>query len=187
MTTATGSARRIDAPAGELWVFAYGSLIWDPGFPHDQASHARLHGYHRSLCVWSWRYRGTRERPGLVLGLDRGGCCTGIAYRVPDAAQQAALEYLAERELVGGVYHPRYKPVRLARGPMVMALAFVVDRTHPQYAGRPSAGGAAGTVRGARGARGPNIDYVVNTVTHLEQMGMPCRRLRAVLDALGGG
>jgi len=178
------AAPSIPPPAGELWVFAYGSLMWDPGFPHDEARHARLHGYHRALCVWSWRYRGTPARPGLVLGLDRGGCCTGIAYHVPPGACRDALAYLAERELQGGVYLPLYRPVRLAGGVAVEALAFVVRRDHPQYAGQLSTERAARTVRGASGRRGPNVDYVANTVTHLERMGMPCRRLRRVLDAL---
>ena len=171
-------------PEGDLWVFAYGSLMWNPGFPHVEAHRARLYGYHRSLCVWSWVYRGTRRAPGLVLGLDRGGSCPGIAYRVPGAADQAALDYLAERELITGVYYPLWKPLRVEDGRSVSALAFVVDRDHPQYAGKLPERGAVATVRGASGRNGANLDYVANTVAHLELMGIPCRRLRRVLDEL---
>jgi len=176
-----------EPPSGDLWVFAYGSLMWNPGFPHVEARRARLYGYHRSLCVWSWVYRGTRRAPGLVLGLDRGGSCSGIAYRVPTAAHRAALTYLAERELVTGVYYALWKPLRVEAGRRVRALAFVVDRGHQQYAGKLPEHGAVATVRGARGRNGANLDYVANTVAHLEMMGIPCRRLRGVLDGLTCG
>src|SRR5260221_2141329 len=121
----------------DIWIFAYGSLMWNPGFAHDAVEPALLRGWHRSFCVYSHRYRGTPARPGLVLGLDRGGACRGMAIRIPAAEAAGAIDYLWEREMAGGVYDCR--PVRLcaATGP-AEAFAFTVRRTHPGYAGRLS-------------------------------------------------
>src|SRR3712207_8276797 len=119
----------------DLWVFGYGSLMWRPGFPHLERVHAHLYGYHRSLCVFSHVHRGTPEHPGLVLGLDRGGRCHGVAFRVDAAEAAETVRYLREREQVTAVYRERSLPVRLDDGRAVAALAYVVDRSHPQYAG----------------------------------------------------
>ena len=124
------------AESGDLWVFGYGSLMWRPGFPFLERRHAHLHGYHRALCVYSHVHRGTPERPGLVLGLDRGGRCHGVAFRVAPEEAAETVQYLREREQVTAVYVERRLPVRLAGGETVAALAYVVDRGHPQYAGR---------------------------------------------------
>ena len=105
------------ANGSDLWLFGYGSLMWNPGFPHRVAEPALLHGWHRSFCIYSHRYRGTPERPGLVLGLDRGGSCRGMAFRVGAAHAAEALHYLWEREMVGGVYHMREVSVRTAASP----------------------------------------------------------------------
>ena len=106
-----------DRPApGDLWVFGYGSLLWNPGFGFAEARAARLVGHHRALCITSHRYRGTVERPGLVLGLDRGGSCLGLAYRVDAADAAAVRDYLREREMVTGAYREGLRPVRLADG-----------------------------------------------------------------------
>ena len=113
---------------GDFWVFGYGSLIWRPGFAHVETSRARLHGFRRSLCVYSWVHRGTEQRPGLVLGLDRGGSCVGLAFRVPGELRDEVVAYLRERELVTKVYLERLLPVRLASGETVAALCYVVDR-----------------------------------------------------------
>ncbi len=115
---------------GDFWVFGYGSLMWRPGFAHVETRRARLHGYHRALCVYSWVHRGTEQRPGLVLGLDRGGSCVGLAYRVPGELREEVVEYLRARELVTSVYLERFLPVRLAGGDLVEALCYTVDRTH---------------------------------------------------------
>src|SRR3982750_2174414 len=120
----------------DLWVFGYGSLIWRPGFDHLERQPARLIGAHRALCVLSHVHRGTPERPGLVLGLDRGGTCRGIAYRTAAKDRDATIAYLREREQVTAVYREPMRPVLLDGDPRrrVQALCFVVDRSHPQYA-----------------------------------------------------
>jgi cation transport protein ChaC len=167
-------------PQSDLWVFGYGSLMWNPGFPPAESEIARIYGYHRGLCVWSWIYRGTERTPGLVLGLDAGGSCFGVAHRVRAKDRDAAVAYLFRREMVTRVYHPLVKSVRLDNGRDVEALTFVVDRRHTQYAGDMKAHEAAEVIRGARGSGGPNLDYVANTVRCLDELGIPCRRLHRV-------
>ncbi|ESW82499.1 gamma-glutamylcyclotransferase [Mesorhizobium sp. M1005] len=162
---------------GDFWVFGYGSLIWRPGFAHVETRRARLHGYRRSLCVYSFVHRGTRERPGLVLGLDRGGSCIGLAFRVPGELRNEVITYLRERELVTNVYLERVLSVRLDKGKTdggetVDAVAYVVDRSHEQYAGALDAAEAAAVVRGAVGQSGRNEDYVLSTLEHLEALGI---------------
>jgi cation transport protein ChaC len=157
---------------GDFWVFGYGSLIWRPGFAHVETQRARLHGYRRSLCVYSFVHRGTRERPGLVLGLDRGGSCIGLAFRVPGDLRDEAITYLRERELVTNVYLERLLKIRLDGGSTVDAVAYIVDRQHEQYAGALDAADAAAVVRGAAGQSGNNEDYVLSTLEHLEALGI---------------
>jgi cation transport protein ChaC len=157
---------------GDFWVFGYGSLMWRPGFAHVETCRARLHGYRRSLCVSSFVYRGTPERPGLVLGLDRGGSCVGLAFRVPDKLRGEVLSYLRERELVTSVYRERLLPIRLDRGAVVPAIAYVADRNHEQYAGNLDEMHAAAIVSGAVGKAGPNEEYVLNTLDHLAALGI---------------
>ena len=171
-------------PAGDIWVFAYGSLMWRPGFPHTRAVRAHIHGYHRDLCVWSWVHRGSRAYPGLVLGLDLGGSCVGVAHRVEAAERDAVVAYLYARELVTDVYLPMVRSVRIDGEGVVPALAFLVDRRHPQYAGRVAAPLAARTVRAARGESGANIDYFTSTMAHLEALGIRCPRLERIRRAL---
>lgn len=164
----------------DFWVFGYGSLIWRPGFAHAETRRALLHGYRRSLCVLSHVHRGTPDRPGLVLGLDRGGSCVGLAFRVPQGLRDEVTAYLRERELVTNVYLERSLTVRLEGGAHVAALAYVVDRTHAQYAGRMDTGEAARHVSGAIGRSGRNEDYVASTVAHLKVLGIRDRWLEAV-------
>jgi cation transport protein ChaC len=157
---------------GDFWVFGYGSLIWRPGFAHVETQRARLHGYRRSLCVYSFVHRGTRERPGLVLGLDRGGSCIGLAFRVPGDLRDEVITYLRERELVTNVYLERMLKVRLDSGETVDAVAYIVDRQHEQYAGALDAVDAAAVVRGAVGQSGNNEAYVLSTLEHLKALGI---------------
>lgn len=157
---------------GDFWVFGYGSLMWRPGFAHTQTFRARLHGYRRALCVRSFVHRGTPERPGLVLGLDRGGSCIGMAFRVPSELRDEVMEYLRARELVTHVYRERVLPVRLETGDTVDAVSYVVDRAHAQYAGALDRDEATRHITGARGQSGPNEEYVLNTLTHLHALGI---------------
>ncbi|RWO72756.1 MAG: gamma-glutamylcyclotransferase [Mesorhizobium sp.] len=157
---------------GDFWVFGYGSLIWRPGFAHVETQRARLHGYRRSLCVYSFVHRGTRERPGLVLGLDRGGSCVGLAFRVPGDLRDEVMAYLRERELVTNVYLERILKIRLDGGGTVDAVVYIVDRQHEQYAGALDAADAAAVVRGAVGQSGNNEDYVLSTLEHLEALSI---------------
>ncbi len=169
----------------DLWVFGYGSLMWRPGFPFVERRHAHIHGYHRSLCVYSHVHRGTPDNPGLVLGLDRGGRCHGVAFRVAEEEVTATVHYLREREQVTAVYLERHLPVRLDDGQPVRALAYVVDRTHEQYAGRLSFEDVLRLVRQGRGVSGPNPDYVRSTHEHLLGMGVVdplLQRITGLLD-----
>jgi cation transport protein ChaC len=145
--------------------------MWRPGFAHDEALPARLHGYHRALCIYSIGHRGTAERPGLVLGLDRGGSCRGWAFRVERAREAEVLAYLDERELVTDVYQRRRLPVTSARGRFA-AWGYVVRRNHVQYAGKLEEQRVLELVRHGTGRSGRNGDYVVSTVRHLEEMGV---------------
>ena len=171
----------------DLWVFGYASLMWRPGFDFAEKARARLTGYHRSLCIHSFEHRGTRERPGLVMGLDRGGACVGLAFRIEPAARDHVLAYLRERELVTHVYLERHCPVRLEDGRIVRAVTYVADRAHHQYAGRLSVEQAVAQVQGAVGNFGPNEDYVLNTAAHLTELGIEDRWLSAVAQQLRAG
>jgi len=165
---------------GDFWVFGYGSLIWRPGFAHVETRRATLRGYRRALCVYSFVHRGTPERPGLVLGLDRGGSCVGIAFRVPGDLRDEVIAYLRERELVTNVYLERSVNVSLDGGERVSAVTYVADRSHEQYAGALDEEQAAAVVRGAVGQSGVNEDYVFNTVRHLQALGIRDRWLEGV-------
>ena len=168
-------------PDADLWVFGYGSLMWDPGFPYAEKRLALLRGYHRRFCIYSHRHRGTPERPGLVFGLDHGGACRGLAFRVAAADVPAALSYLWGREMSGAVYRPRLLPVRTEGGTVVPACAFVVDRDHPQYCRGLDLEASAALIRQGVGGRGRNLDYLANTVEHLDQLGITDHGLRELL------
>ena len=171
-------------PHGDLWIFGYGSLMWNPGFDHASAEPALLRGYHRSFCVTSTRYRGTPERPGLVLGLDRGGSCRGIAFLVADEKVDRVLAELWEREMPRRVYSPRVVRIDFAGGHNARALTFVADRAHEAYMGRMEIDRVARTIADCSGARGPNADYLFNTLRHLDALGIRERRLDALARAV---
>lgn len=169
----------------QFWIFGYGSLMWRPGFDYVEAEPALIHGFHRSLCVYSHVHRGTPERPGLVLGLDRGGSCHGIAFRVTEQQWEATLSYLRAREQVTMVYLERTSPIRLIRtGLEVRALTYVVDRHHRQYACRLSSDDIIQHIEFSAGQSGPNIDYVRNTVGHLRAMGIRDAALEHLIEIL---
>jgi cation transport protein ChaC len=156
----------------ELWVFGYGSLMWRPGFAFAERQGAFVRGYHRSLCIYSHVHRGTKEQPGLVLGLDRGGSCKGVAFRVAAKASDATLAYLRAREQVTLVYREAVLPVRLVDGRIVEAVCYVADRTHFQYAGRLERDELARLVAQGVGLSGTNPDYVRNTHDHLAELSI---------------
>lgn len=167
------------------WVFGYGSLIWNPGFPYLEATPATLMGAHRSLCVYSYRHRGTEAVPGLVFGLMRGGSCRGMAFSVAEAAWPEVYAYLLAREQDRGVYREAYRPLHLADRQPVRGLAFVVNEQHVQFAGQLSLEQQLRIVRQGAGESGANIAYVLTTARHLKTMGIVDRQLTALVAALG--
>ena len=174
-------------PDGDLWVFGYGSLIWKPGFAFAEQAPARLIGEHRSLCIYSMVHRGTYERPGLVLGLDRGGACQGVAFRVARREREATVAYLREREQVTGVYREVMRSVWLKGDARVRALVYVADRSHDQYAGRLSLDEQLRLVKQGHGAYGDNAEYVISTVAALEAQGIRDAPLHRLASLLRGG
>jgi cation transport protein ChaC len=163
------------------WVFAYGSLLWNPLFPVAEMRPASLRGLHRRFCLWSVASRGTPELPGLVLGLERGGTCRGVALRLPAPLALDELHLLWRREMVVGAYRPRW--VRLdADGRELVALTFVVRRDHPQYAGRLASAKEAAVIAAARGAFGASADYLERTRIALVSHGI----VDPYLEALAG-
>ncbi len=176
------------APRGDLWVFGYGSLMWAPGFRPSERAPALARGYHRSLCILSSRYRGTPERPGLVMGLCRGGSCWGMALRVPAARVPRVLAALWRREMLNRVYKPTLIPVtaapRGARGEAreLRALAFVADTTHRQYVKELDLHGRAQLVAQGAGQRGLCVDYIRNTLEHMLDLGLEDPHLARILD-----
>ena len=157
---------------GDLWVFGYGSLMWRPGFIYAERRKATLNSWHRSLCVYSHVYRGTPEQPGLVLGLDQGGQCQGVAFRVEGALRVATIRYLRAREQVTRVYVERAVLIVLETGEQVAALTYVADRQHPQYAGQLNRGSMLELVHSSTGTSGKNADYVTETNDHLIEIGV---------------
>ncbi|MBM3564757.1 MAG: gamma-glutamylcyclotransferase [Alphaproteobacteria bacterium] len=166
----------------DIWVFGYGSLMWDPDFPHAEIRAARLRGYHRALCILSTRYRGTHEKPGLVLGLDRGGVCVGRAFRVRGKDAKRVLAHLHEREMFHNVYDPRWLKAETPKGP-VSAYAFVVRRDHPRYVGKLPRARAVELILQGRGQRGRSLDYLRETVRHMDELGVADTALHRLLEA----
>lgn len=198
MQTFSSPSRETAVPLhdGALWVFGYGSLIWRPGFAHEGSHPALLSGFHRRFCLWSHRYRGTPEAPGLVLGLDRGGACRGVLFRVPGAAAAEVLRYLDDRELPDGaevVYHRRVLRVRRLDAPRhgpgaepVPAVTYVANRACRLYVRSLDSAAAAAAIGRGVGQMGANRDYLLNTIQHLAEMGVHdagLARIAALLPA----
>lgn len=180
----------ISAPdtSDDLWVFGYGSLMWRPGFAYLERWPARIVGLHRSLCVYSFVHRGTPERPGLVLGLDRGGACRGIAFRICQSRRNQTVAYLREREQATKVYRETHRNVTLQdpAGRTIRALVYVVDRSHPQYAGKLPLAEQLHFVRQGHGRSGANPEYVLSTVAALESLGCRDDLLHRLAERLKG-
>lgn len=156
-----------------LWVFGYGSLLWNPGFTPEESVLARLDGYHRSFCMLSIHHRGTDAVPGLVLALDKqaNGICTGLALKVRDAERDTVLAYLRERELVSSAYLERHVDLALTDGRRIEALAYVIDPDHRQYVHHDLETQARMIAR-AHGGRGPNTEYLENTAARLDSLSI---------------
>lgn len=176
----------IGRPPGDFWIFAYGSLIWKPDFPFVEQAFATVHGYHRGLCIRSEVYRGSPRTPGVVFGLDRGGACRGMAFRIAEEDAGDVTRQLWAREMVTGVYQPRWLRAALGES-RTMVWGFVADRRHDQYLGRLSDREIVGLIRQGRGQAGPCLDYVANTLQHLERLGIPDRRLARITKLAAAG
>lgn len=175
---AMAEALAVARPPGPLWVFAYGSLIWNPVFAHDAVCAAVVHGWHRSFCFQVTRWRGTRETPSLMMALDRGGSCRGLAYRLTGDTPQAHFKALLERELDGcpPTNVPRWIKVSTAQGHL-LALTFVANPKGPTYRGRVAPEQVANGLARAAGSLGSAASYLFRTVTGLEQSGIRDRTL----------
>jgi cation transport protein ChaC len=166
------------------WVFGYGSLIWRPGFASMSQQQATMPGVHRRLCVYSYRHRGTEKQPGLVFGLVHGGSCRGMAFEVHAAEWGEVHAYLSEREMDRGVYREATRPMLLADGRRVTGLAFLVDETHAQFAGRLTVAEQVRLVRVGVGESGRNPEYVLETARHLHALGIRDRAVDELVAAL---
>ncbi|MGR3342419.1 MAG: gamma-glutamylcyclotransferase [Paracoccaceae bacterium] len=157
-----------------LWVFGYGSLMWNPGFAHDTRAIARLSGYARTFCMRSIHHRGTPEHPGLVLALDSvaGAACDGLVFRVTPGNEAQTLDDLRKRELISSAYLEKTLPVDIVNGVCVRAMTFVVDAEHVQYCGGLSLAEQADVIASAVGGRGANTDYLYSTTEHLAELGI---------------
>ncbi|MAN15881.1 MAG: gamma-glutamylcyclotransferase [Dinoroseobacter sp.] len=158
----------------DLWVFGYGSLIWNPGFEVEERRIARLPGWHRSFCMSSIHHRGTEEAPGLVLALDEapGEHCDGVAFRVAAARRDATIAYLRDRELISSAYLERELPIFFRDGAQAMAVTYVIDRAHVQYVAGMALEDQAQIIARATGGRGPNDEYLYNTASHLAELDL---------------
>jgi cation transport protein ChaC len=176
--SASLTATLVRRPKGAgWWVFGYGSLLWNPLFPFVESRPARARGLHRRFCLWSLASRGRPDAPGLVLGLDRGGSCTGVAYRLPAPLAIDELHLLWRREMVTGAYEPRWVRLEAAGGKPLFALAFVVRRDHSQYAGHLLIEEQARVIAHASGAFGSSADYLERTRVALVSHGLVDRYL----------
>jgi cation transport protein ChaC len=170
-------------PDDELWVFGYGSLMWRPGFDYVERHLARLEGYSRRFCLASRRYRGTPENPGLVLGLDAGGACLGVAYRVAGDRVTDTRAYLTEREMVSYAYHEGFQPVALqSAGQTVDALCYIVQSDHEQYMGGLDLEDQAARIAVCAGPAGTNAEYLFNTMAHLRELQVDEPDLQRIED-----
>ena len=171
-----------------LWVFGYGSLLWNPGFEVAEQRHARLPGYARSFCMRSIHHRGTEDDPGLVLALDAqdGALCEGLALRAHDDQADAVLAYLRERELISSAYLEKRLTIQMSDGAEVEAVTYVIDPDHVQYCRGLSLEDQAQIIAKAVGGRGPNSEYLFNTAAHLDGLGIPDAELQWLVSRVRG-
>ncbi len=168
----------------DLWVFGYGSLMWRPDFEFTEKHIAHVQNFHRSLCILSHVHRGTVDKPGLVLGLDRGGSCTGIAFRVSAHLRDKTISYLRAREQATNVYIETWLPIQINGKSDVSALTYIVDTSHHQYCGILSDQEKLSLIRNGHGISGANPDYVRSTYLHLKEMGIEDDDMARLVQAL---
>lgn len=166
---------------GDVWLFAYGSLIWNPLIHFREKHVGTVHGYHRCFCLWTHLGRGTKEKPGLMLGLERGGACRGIAYRIAEVDAEREFEVVWRREMLTSAYAPRWVTVVTKEG-RIEAIAFLINREHARYAGKLPEERIIATIAEAQGSLGACATYLFNTVAHLEELGVRDRRLERLRD-----
>ncbi|MBL4615028.1 MAG: gamma-glutamylcyclotransferase [Magnetovibrio sp.] len=176
------TAHPLDIGPDDFWVFAYGSLMWNPGFDYEEVKPGIIEDFHRSLCVRSTIYRGTPENPGLVLGMDQGGSCCGRVFRVAPQNVNDTIAYLDEREQVTKVYCPHFFDTLLNDGRTVKSYTFVVRHDHDQYAGQLSIEEQARLVAQGIGKAGPAMEYLKNTIEHIDELGIHDQQLHEVYE-----
>ncbi len=169
------------APSKEIWVFGYGSLIWNPAFHFDERRIGTIHGFHRRFCLWTTLGRGSPDCPGLMLGLDRGGSCRGVVLRIAPELVESETDVLWRREMVSNAYVPAWVRASTDAGE-VWAIAFTINRHHDRYAEKMSEDQAADVIARAVGRVGPCRDYLLNTVDHLEQLGIHDRAMARLAE-----
>ena len=163
-----------------MWVFGYGSLIWNPALYFTEKQRGTVHGYHRRFCLWSTIGRGSPSRPGLMLGLERGGSCKGIFYKIDRREIRTELDIVFRRELITAAYRPTWVSARILGKSPFKAIAFVINRDHNRYAGMLDDETVIQTIADAKGTLGSCSDYLYETVLQLENLGMPDRRLASI-------
>ena len=172
-----------DSHSGKnIWIFGYGSLIWNPCFNFDMRIQAHLFGYHRRFCLRTTITRGSPENPGLVLGLDRGGSTKGILFRIPASIAIKECDVIWKREMLNGAYEPTWVRVRIRDGRELKALTFVIKRSHPSFAAPISDVESVKIIAEASGILGPNSEYLFNTAKALNREGIHDYKLRKLCD-----
>ncbi len=170
-------------PAQDLWVFGYGSLIWNPAFHYIEKRPALLHGWHRRFCLKLFMGRGTPQTPGLMLGLDEGGSCHGVAFRIAAEKVREELSILWQREMYGGAYHARLLPME-TEGGTILAVTFVINHDHPRYVREMSLEQTVELISTGCGDLGTCREYLENTVNHLRELGLSDDGLGRIVAAL---
>ncbi|MDX6750581.1 gamma-glutamylcyclotransferase [Geminicoccaceae bacterium 1502E] len=170
-------------PGEDVWVFGYGSLIWNPCIEFAEKRIARVVGYHRRFCLWTHSGRGTRDNPGLMLGLEAGGSCRGVAFRVPHEAIESELDIVWRREMVMASYRPVWVRLATTEG-RLRAIAFVINRRHERYAGKLGDERIVEALASACGPLGSCADYLFNTVAHLDELGIHDPGMRRLCAAV---
>lgn len=168
-------------PRDNIWVFAYGSLIWNPAFHFVDRKVGRVHGYHREFCLRTHLGRGSPETEGFMLGLKPGGSCKSVAYRIEGQAVETELELVWRREMLTNVYQPRWVRVHTQTG-IVPAVTFVMNLNHERYAGDADDEEIVESIATASGRLGRCCDYLFDTVTHLNELGIRDRRMETLAE-----